>query len=241
MNALGNRIKQLRVEAGLSKAALARRVGVSDVTISYWESGTIKQIGHERLIALSEALECPLKNLLDSTSAAQVIPAPESLSPDNSQFLLHLSTQEPAPWLNGHTAPKLDGMDGYTSDAIQDQGLGGANSIRLRKAVRSIPRVGELLRHCYFVTPAPGEQFDFLGEGDIAAVCPISDLQHNGLYVIERLGKLEIRHIERLSSGRVRIREEGKKTYVIETEKQLSFRLLGCIEARWKLFDETLV
>ena len=38
------------MEAGLSKAALARRVGVSDVTISYWESGTIKQIGHERLL-----------------------------------------------------------------------------------------------------------------------------------------------------------------------------------------------
>ena len=56
MESLGSRIKQLRLRAKLNKAALARKVGVSDVTISYWESGAIKQIGHERLVALADAL-----------------------------------------------------------------------------------------------------------------------------------------------------------------------------------------
>ncbi len=42
MHLLGPRIKALREEAKLNKAALARRVGVSDVTISYWESGAIR-------------------------------------------------------------------------------------------------------------------------------------------------------------------------------------------------------
>ena len=84
MDALGPRIKQLRIAAGLNKAALARQVGVSDVTISYWESGAIKQIGHERLVALSQALNCPLSHLLEGE--------PNRPSP------LYLRSHLPLPW-----------------------------------------------------------------------------------------------------------------------------------------------
>ncbi len=65
MQSLGTRIKELRIKAGLNKAELARRIGVSDVTISYWESGAIKQIGHERLVSLTHALSCSLSTLLE--------------------------------------------------------------------------------------------------------------------------------------------------------------------------------
>ncbi|RUR33592.1 helix-turn-helix domain-containing protein [Vreelandella nanhaiensis] len=73
MESLGSRIKQLRLRAKLNKAALARKVGVSDVTISYWESGAIKQIGHERLVALAEALDCSLATLLEGDTAPQLL------------------------------------------------------------------------------------------------------------------------------------------------------------------------
>ena len=73
MESLGSRIKQLRLRAKLNKAALARKVGVSDVTISYWESGAIKQIGHERLVALADALDCSLATLLEGDSAPQLL------------------------------------------------------------------------------------------------------------------------------------------------------------------------
>lgn len=72
MEPLGARIKQLRLTARLSKAALARRVGVSDVTVSYWESGAIRQIGHARLVALAEALSCPLSMLLEGKNGASL-------------------------------------------------------------------------------------------------------------------------------------------------------------------------
>ncbi|MGJ7457284.1 helix-turn-helix domain-containing protein [Halomonas sp. MA07-2] len=85
MDSLGPRIKELRLEANLNKAALARRVGVSDVTISYWESGAIRQIGHERLVALAQALGCPLSRLLEGNRGDR--PAP-----------LYLRRQPPAPW-----------------------------------------------------------------------------------------------------------------------------------------------
>ncbi|MDN7131797.1 helix-turn-helix domain-containing protein [Halomonas sp. MC140] len=73
MESLGSRIKQLRLRAKLNKAALARKVGVSDVTISYWESGAIKQIGHERLVALADALDCSLATLLEGDSAPELL------------------------------------------------------------------------------------------------------------------------------------------------------------------------
>lgn len=85
MDSLGPRIKELRLEANLNKAALARRVGVSDVTISYWESGAIRQIGHERLVALAQALECSLSRLLDGDNGNRATP-------------LYLRRLPPAPW-----------------------------------------------------------------------------------------------------------------------------------------------
>jgi transcriptional regulator with XRE-family HTH domain len=85
MDSLGPRIKELRQEANLNKAALARRVGVSDVTISYWESGAIKQIGHERLVALAQALGCPLSRLIEGDESHRATP-------------LYLRRLPPAPW-----------------------------------------------------------------------------------------------------------------------------------------------
>ncbi|WP_234272885.1 helix-turn-helix domain-containing protein [Billgrantia zhangzhouensis] len=85
MDSLGQKIKRLRLQANLNKAALARKVGVSDVTISYWESGAIKQIGHERLVALADALGCTLGQLLEGDT--QTTSAP-----------LYLRGNSPVPW-----------------------------------------------------------------------------------------------------------------------------------------------
>lgn len=143
MVTLGSRIKRLREQASLSKAALARRVGVSDVTISYWESGTIKQIGHERLLALSEALDCTLSDLLDGTPA-----------PPTQGGVLYMQVRQPAPWLRqGKTLMPLLG---------------------------ELP-VPHLTRACHLVTPGNGERFDFLAEGDLAAILPLRDFDRDGL------------------------------------------------------------
>src|SRR5690554_7235632 len=92
MDSLGPRIKELRLEASLNKAALARKVGVSDVTIYYWESGAIRQIGHERLVALAQALGCPLSRLLEGDSGSRTVP-------------LYLGTPPPSPWRDPTARP----------------------------------------------------------------------------------------------------------------------------------------
>lgn len=83
METLGSRIQRLRLRAKLSKAKLAREIGVSDVTISYWETGAIKQIGHKNLLALADALGCSLATLLEG---------------DNIPPLPTLNSTGPLPW-----------------------------------------------------------------------------------------------------------------------------------------------
>ncbi|MDN6179770.1 MAG: helix-turn-helix domain-containing protein [Halomonas subglaciescola] len=119
MESLGERIKHFRLQARLSKAALARHVGVSDVTVSYWESGTIKQIGHERLVALAGALNCSLATLLEGEGSAPLAtlyhtgPLPweqhQATPTDPGEMPLYMPWQAPAflatPAPNTHFAP----------------------------------------------------------------------------------------------------------------------------------------
>ncbi|MDR5897930.1 helix-turn-helix domain-containing protein [Halomonas vilamensis] len=121
MESLGSRIKHLRLRAKLNKAALAREIGVSDVTVSYWESGAIKQIGHERLVALSDALGCSLATLLEGDNAPTLPtlnhtgPLPwgqrqaKSIDAASSHLPLNMPWQQPAfiatPGPNSHFAP----------------------------------------------------------------------------------------------------------------------------------------
>lgn len=62
---LKEKIKELRKAAGINKAQLGRMVEVSDVTIGYWESGAIKNIGSSHLLALSQAFGVSVSDLLD--------------------------------------------------------------------------------------------------------------------------------------------------------------------------------
>lgn len=61
---LGERIRYYRIQKGLNKASLGRIVGVSDVSVSYWESGQISEVGHRKLCRLCQALGVSLDTLL---------------------------------------------------------------------------------------------------------------------------------------------------------------------------------
>ncbi|EWG98685.1 helix-turn-helix domain-containing protein [Halomonas sp. BC04] len=195
MHALGPRIKQLRIEASLNKAALARKVGVSDVTISYWESGAIKQIGHERLVALADALGCPLRRLLEDDSV-DLLSAP-----------LYLRSQPPAPW-HDPNANRITLPEGF---------LVGTNW------------QGE----CYLVTPAPGECFDYLGTGDLAAIGPIKTYDQPGHYLIEGEMGLFIGQLERSQDGELLYRGERSATSQA-TPLEKSDQPVGRLLARWR-------
>ena len=62
---LNERIAYLRIQAGLTKAELARRVGTSDVSIAYRERGVISEIGHVKLLRLADEFGMTVSELLD--------------------------------------------------------------------------------------------------------------------------------------------------------------------------------
>lgn len=84
MKTLKERIKSAREDAGLTKAELARRSGVSRSTITQWENGSIKNIEGRHLVKASEALNVREKWLSDGTghrSKTEKQEAPQKAKP----------------------------------------------------------------------------------------------------------------------------------------------------------------
>ena len=57
-------IKQHRIEAGLTMKELADLVGVSEATVSRWESGNIATMKHSQISKLCNALHINPANLV---------------------------------------------------------------------------------------------------------------------------------------------------------------------------------
>ena len=66
-------IKQKRLECGYTMKELAERVGVSEATVSRWESGNLATMKHTKIMLLAKALKISPAMLFDA-------PAPSSLS-----------------------------------------------------------------------------------------------------------------------------------------------------------------
>ena len=63
--ALGDKIRQLRESKGYTLLTLANMIGVKEATIQRYESGNIKNPGQEKLVALANALDVDVNELLD--------------------------------------------------------------------------------------------------------------------------------------------------------------------------------
>lgn len=64
---MGNRIKELRLDRGLSQQQLADRIGTTKATISKWEKGQ-RQLTLEKMYRLADALQCHHVELIDNTA-----------------------------------------------------------------------------------------------------------------------------------------------------------------------------
>lgn len=64
-------IKQKRLECGYTMKELAEKVGVSEATVSRWESGNLATMKHTKIMLLAKALKI---------SPAMLFDAPASLS-----------------------------------------------------------------------------------------------------------------------------------------------------------------
>lgn len=54
---IGDRIRRLRIEKGLSQAALGKMVGVGNPAVHLWESGGSKDMKNETFLRVAQALD----------------------------------------------------------------------------------------------------------------------------------------------------------------------------------------
>lgn len=91
-------MKKARLERGLSQAKVAQAIGVSDVTLSLWESGKTKPATHTHTReALSKLLDVPIDKLFEEV--------PEEDTPMKESAQTAQKAAETAP-KEKHTAPK---------------------------------------------------------------------------------------------------------------------------------------
>lgn len=62
-------IRQAREAKGLSRPALARKIGVSHQAVEFWETGRVRRPSFENLVRLARELEIPLEQITADVEA----------------------------------------------------------------------------------------------------------------------------------------------------------------------------
>lgn len=85
MNNINNLLKERRKQKGLTQKEIADAVGVSEGTVSRWESGEIANMGRSKIYALSKALDLTPAEIMGITDSK------ENSLPDNVIPLTNVS------------------------------------------------------------------------------------------------------------------------------------------------------
>lgn len=75
--AIGQRIQEVRLARGLTRRELARKVGITQRMIRYYEQGWVR-VSVERLAEFASALGCSTTHLLQHVSPARPHGTPQS-------------------------------------------------------------------------------------------------------------------------------------------------------------------
>ena len=83
----GEHIRRARLEAHLSQAKLAERLGVAELTVYRWEHGIHSRLEYGTVLALARELGVPAEDLLQATNgsdASSGTPEDETARPHDS-------------------------------------------------------------------------------------------------------------------------------------------------------------
>lgn len=87
-----NNLRQRRKELGLTQLDVAKAVGVSEATVSRWESGNIAEVGSGKIAALAGVLQLQPSQLLGTAQNVPNTPA-KNQQDDLSSYLEQLRTR----------------------------------------------------------------------------------------------------------------------------------------------------
>ncbi|WP_262432529.1 helix-turn-helix domain-containing protein [Qingrenia yutianensis] len=90
---INEKIKNRRIELGLTMLEVAKKVGVSEATVSRWESGDIANMRRDKIVLLANALQVPPSFIMDLEEDE---PKPVDLDKEleGVRFALYTETEE---------------------------------------------------------------------------------------------------------------------------------------------------
>ena len=81
-------LKSRRIELNLTQKEVAAYVGVSEATLSRWESGEIKNLRRNRIAALAKILQLAPSTLVGDLEDEKVAPIKPKVTDDDIKFAL---------------------------------------------------------------------------------------------------------------------------------------------------------
>ena len=95
-----NMLKARRVELNLTMKQVAEAVGVSEGTVSRWESGEISNMKRSRIAALAKVLKIKPSDIIGMTSdATETAPEKSEADIEFEKLLLTMTEEEKLSWL----------------------------------------------------------------------------------------------------------------------------------------------
>jgi len=205
MNTLASRIIEARGELDISKAELARRVGVSRATVSMWESGQIESLRDDNLLLLAELLNVSPRWL----NSGKGVKIPPPAKPDGTAI------EEPAAHYTFVTrvlGPRLSAGGGRVSWEHEEID----NSHAFRRDW--LQRKGLAVKDCHMVSVEGDSMSPFLRSGDVVLVHVADRVIRNGeVYAIAVGDELRVKRLLLRPDGSVEIHSDNPSPqYAVE-------------------------
>lgn len=197
LNTLASRIVEARQELDISKAELARRVGVTRATVSMWESGQIESLKDDNLLLLAELLQVSPRWLNAGTGPRQAAAnAAASAGADPAAASYTFVTRVYGPMLSaggGRVSwdhEEIDSSHAFRRDWLQRKGLA--------------------VKDCRMISVEGDSMSPFLRSGDVVLVHISDQVIKNGeVYAIAVDDELRVKRLVRKADGCVEIHSDN--------------------------------
>ena len=197
MNTLASRIIGAREELDISKAELARRVGVSRATVSMWESGQIESLRDDNLLLLAELLKVSPR-WLNSGKGVRTVAAEAAAGTAIGEPAAHYT------FVTRVHGPRLSAGGGRISWEHEEID----NSHAFRRDW--LQRKGLAVKDCRMVSVEGDSMSPFLRSGDVVLVHVADRAIRNGeVYAIAIGDELRVKRLLRRADGGVEIHSDN--------------------------------
>jgi phage repressor protein C with HTH and peptisase S24 domain len=215
---LANRIIEAREECSLSKAELARRVGVTRATVSMWESGQIESLKDDNLLSLSDLLDVNPRWLNSGRGPKRGLPLAgvvQMTEPAGSYTLLTRVQGAMLSALNGRVSwehEEVDSSHAFRRDWMKRKGLAAGD--------------------CRILGVSDDAMAPYLRDGDVVLVNMADRGIRNGeVYAIAVDDELRVKRLTKRADGALEVRSDNPSPQypveVVDRERVERLNIIG--------------